>query len=177
MLHRRLDVLVHCRGGLGRAGTIAARLLVELGMDPTKAIVSVRAARPDTIENCNQENYVKNIGLAQNNREKRAMDWFERLTGFCEVNYDDTRAKLRVDGNRLQSLVNGKSYGIGALELVSLQELRGRVKSNGGLPGRLKGRGGRRRTANASVARERRRAVPSSLPIQSSGNDRPRGVA
>jgi ADP-ribosyl-[dinitrogen reductase] hydrolase len=25
------DVLVHCRGGLGRAGTIAARLLVELG--------------------------------------------------------------------------------------------------------------------------------------------------
>jgi len=30
MLRRRLDVLVHCRGGLGRAGTIAARLLVEL---------------------------------------------------------------------------------------------------------------------------------------------------
>jgi ADP-ribosyl-[dinitrogen reductase] hydrolase len=38
ILHRRLDVLVHCRGGLGRAGTIAARLLVELGMEPTKAI-------------------------------------------------------------------------------------------------------------------------------------------
>ena len=31
LLRRRLDVLVHCRGGLGRAGTIAARLLVELG--------------------------------------------------------------------------------------------------------------------------------------------------
>jgi protein-tyrosine phosphatase len=37
ILRRGLDVLVHCRGGLGRAGTIAARLLVELGMDPTKA--------------------------------------------------------------------------------------------------------------------------------------------
>jgi protein-tyrosine phosphatase len=36
------DVLVHCRGGLGRAGTIAARLLVELGMDPATAIASVR---------------------------------------------------------------------------------------------------------------------------------------
>jgi ADP-ribosyl-[dinitrogen reductase] hydrolase len=50
MLRRRLDVLVHCRGGLGRAGTIAARLLVELGMQPAKAIASVRAVRPGAIE-------------------------------------------------------------------------------------------------------------------------------
>jgi len=28
------------------------------------------------------------------------MDWFERLTGFRETNYDDTRAKLAVHGNR-----------------------------------------------------------------------------
>ena len=28
--------MVHCRGGLGRAGTIAAWLLVELGMEPKK---------------------------------------------------------------------------------------------------------------------------------------------
>jgi ADP-ribosyl-[dinitrogen reductase] hydrolase len=41
-----LDVLVHCRGGLGRAGTIAARLLVELGMEPRNAIERVRAVRP-----------------------------------------------------------------------------------------------------------------------------------
>ena len=32
------DVLLHCRGGLGRAGTIAARLLVELGVQPDDAI-------------------------------------------------------------------------------------------------------------------------------------------
>jgi hypothetical protein len=68
------------------------------------------------------------------------MDWFERLTGFRETNYDDTRAKLRVDGGRLQSLINGKSYGIGELELVPVQALRERVKSAGGLPGRLKAR-------------------------------------
>jgi hypothetical protein len=68
------------------------------------------------------------------------MDWFERLTGFRETNYDDTRAKLKVDGGRLQSLINGKSYGIGQLELVSLQTLRERVKATGGLLGRLKAR-------------------------------------
>jgi hypothetical protein len=66
------------------------------------------------------------------------MDWFELLTGFREKNYDDTRAKLKVEGSRLQSLINGKSYGIGDLELVPLQTLREKVKSVGELPGRLK---------------------------------------
>ena len=66
------------------------------------------------------------------------MDWFESLTGFRETSYDDTRAKLKVYGNRLQSLMNRESYGIGELELVSLQGLRERVKSAGGPSGRLK---------------------------------------
>jgi hypothetical protein len=66
------------------------------------------------------------------------MDLFEKLTGFRETTYEDTRAKLKVEGSRLQSLINGKSYGIGELELVPLQTLRERVKSAGGLPGRLK---------------------------------------
>ena len=35
-LRSGFDVLIHCRGGLGRAGTIAARLLVELGMRRTR---------------------------------------------------------------------------------------------------------------------------------------------
>jgi len=54
------------------------------------------------------------------------MDWFQRLTGFEETNYADTREKLAVEGQRLKSLVNGRSYGIGELELVSLEELRPR---------------------------------------------------
>ena len=57
------------------------------------------------------------------------MDWFERLTGFRELGYSETRDRLAVEGGRLRSLVNGKSFGIGTLELVSLQELRDRVKS------------------------------------------------
>jgi hypothetical protein len=60
------------------------------------------------------------------------MDWFEKLTGFPEAPYDDTRAKLKVDGRQLQSLINGKSYGIGELELVSLQALRERVRADSG---------------------------------------------
>jgi hypothetical protein len=66
------------------------------------------------------------------------MDWFEILTGFREADYDGARAKLKVEGTRLRSLVNDKDYGIGDLELVSLQSLRERVESTGGLPGRLK---------------------------------------
>lgn len=66
------------------------------------------------------------------------MDWFERITGFRESGYAETRRQLEVKGNQLRSLVNGKSYGIGELELVSLQTLRERVKSVGSLPGRLK---------------------------------------
>jgi hypothetical protein len=66
------------------------------------------------------------------------MDWFEKLTGFREGGYDETRAKLKVEGRQLQSLVNGKSYGIGELEVVSLRALRERAQASGGLAGRLK---------------------------------------
>lgn len=48
------DVLVHCKGGLGRAGMIAARLLAELGMAPVDAIRSVRCARKGAIETPSQ---------------------------------------------------------------------------------------------------------------------------
>jgi hypothetical protein len=66
------------------------------------------------------------------------MDWFEKLTGFRETSYENTRSKLKVEGSRLQSLINGKSYSIGQLELVSLHDLRERVKSAGSLCGRIK---------------------------------------
>ncbi|MEH3039448.1 MAG: ADP-ribosylglycohydrolase family protein [Sphingomonas paucimobilis] len=52
------DVLVHCKGGLGRAGMIAARLLIDLRVDPAQAMTSVRAVRPGAIETSAQEEYV-----------------------------------------------------------------------------------------------------------------------
>lgn len=52
------NVLVHCRGGLGRAGTVAALLLIEMGMDPYDAVTTVRTARYGSIEVDVQEAYV-----------------------------------------------------------------------------------------------------------------------
>jgi ADP-ribosyl-[dinitrogen reductase] hydrolase len=55
------NVLVHCKGGIGRAGTIAARLLIELGMEPSAAIEQVRYVRRMAIENWQQELHVSNV--------------------------------------------------------------------------------------------------------------------
>lgn len=64
-LRRRLrageDVVLHCRGGLGRSGMIAARLLVETGTGPDKAISAVRTARPGAIETPAQEAHVRAV--------------------------------------------------------------------------------------------------------------------
>jgi hypothetical protein len=38
------------------------------------------------------------------------MDWFEKLTGFPETDYDATRSKLKVVDTQLHSLINKKSY-------------------------------------------------------------------
>jgi hypothetical protein len=53
------NILIHCKGGLGRAGMISGRLLVELGESPDEAVAKVRAARPGAIETAAQENWVK----------------------------------------------------------------------------------------------------------------------
>ena len=52
------SIAIHCRGGLGRTGMIAARLLVELGSEPRIAIAKVREVRPGTIETRAQEAFV-----------------------------------------------------------------------------------------------------------------------
>jgi ADP-ribosyl-[dinitrogen reductase] hydrolase len=52
-------IVIHCRGGLGRTGLVAARLLIEFGMAPQEAIRRVRAARPGAIQTREQEEYVR----------------------------------------------------------------------------------------------------------------------
>jgi len=49
---------LHCYAGLGRTGTIAARILVEHGARPDAAIALVRKIRPGSIETLEQERYV-----------------------------------------------------------------------------------------------------------------------
>ena len=54
-------VLLHCRGGLGRTGVVAARLLMEFGVPVEDAMRTVREARRHTIETREQEAYLRDL--------------------------------------------------------------------------------------------------------------------
>ena len=60
-------------GGLGRAGMISARLLVETGVDPDVAMARVRAARRGAIETPDQEHWVR-MGRAFHTPERTSME-------------------------------------------------------------------------------------------------------
>jgi protein-tyrosine phosphatase len=76
MLHDGRNIVIHCRGGIGRAGMIAARLLVELGNTPDVAIAKVRLARhPNAVETLEQERWVTN-GPRNPRATKRCQDFF-----------------------------------------------------------------------------------------------------
>jgi ADP-ribosyl-[dinitrogen reductase] hydrolase len=59
LLQTGANVLVHCKGGRGRAGMVTARLLTEIGIPPEEAIRRVRTAREGAIETSQQEKWVK----------------------------------------------------------------------------------------------------------------------
>jgi protein-tyrosine phosphatase len=52
------NVLVHCKAGLGRAGTVTSCVLAGLGYEAEDAIKVVRATRRGAIENNHQERFV-----------------------------------------------------------------------------------------------------------------------
>ncbi|WP_158971302.1 phosphatase domain-containing putative toxin [Chachezhania sediminis] len=52
-------VAIHCMAGLGRTGTVAARLIIDFGMNPAEAIEFVRASHSRAaIETSEQELYL-----------------------------------------------------------------------------------------------------------------------
>lgn len=75
------NILVHCKGGLGRAGMIAVELLASLGMPNDEAIAQVRDVRPGAIETRDQLVYASNRrgdpealpGCLDDEREDRAV--------------------------------------------------------------------------------------------------------
>ena len=71
-------ILLHSRGGLGRTGMIAARLLVEVGIPAREAVQRVRNARPGTIENRNQEMHVyavTQLSVSAEAEQTNPLDW------------------------------------------------------------------------------------------------------
>lgn len=50
--------------------------------------------------------------------------WFEQLTGFSEISPDQVRRHLAINENVLTSLVNGKQFQIGKLEVPTLNDLK-----------------------------------------------------
>ena len=63
------NVVLHCRGGLGRTGLVAACCLVALGATADAAIRIVRAARPRTVETGTQEAFVRTF------ERERTLTW------------------------------------------------------------------------------------------------------
>lgn len=67
------NILVHCKGGLGRAGTIAARLLVELEVGCEEAVRLVSRARPGAIETDTQMRHVMACRSAVEHQPDRSL--------------------------------------------------------------------------------------------------------
>jgi len=56
-------VVFHCKGGLGRAGTLSACTALWFHNNATEAIQQVRAVRPGAIENSAQERFICDFAL------------------------------------------------------------------------------------------------------------------
>jgi hypothetical protein len=57
------------------------------------------------------------------------MDWFQQITGFPELDYERTRARLSVVDGQLLSTHSSRARSVGRLETPSLHELRQRASA------------------------------------------------
>ena len=59
-LKKEKNIIIHCKAGLGRTGTIASLLLTKLGISPKNAVQYIRKYRPGSIDTDEQKNFVLN---------------------------------------------------------------------------------------------------------------------
>jgi protein-tyrosine phosphatase len=56
-------VLIHCKGGQGRSGMLAMRLLVEQGEPAVDALARIRKVRPNAVETIQQEQWASKFSV------------------------------------------------------------------------------------------------------------------
>jgi protein-tyrosine phosphatase len=56
------SLAIHCKGGSGRTGLIAARILIEAGMPREAAVAQVQALRPKAIQHPAHVNWIGQFG-------------------------------------------------------------------------------------------------------------------
>jgi len=59
-LKKEKNIIIHCKAGLGRTGTIASLLLTQLGLSTKNAVHYIRKYRPGSIDTNEQKNFVLN---------------------------------------------------------------------------------------------------------------------
>ena len=59
LLDQKGGIVIHCRGGSGRTGLMAAILLVERGIELEKAVSMVKTLRPNSLEVPSHMEYLK----------------------------------------------------------------------------------------------------------------------
>ena len=108
---------------------------LESASEQTRALVFIQTNLKPIFLNPGITSYSSSASRRNSQRDSKLV---ERLTGFTEINYDETRSRLEIVGRELRSRINSRRYGIGRLELIPLRSLRERACSITCLPGRLK---------------------------------------
>lgn len=124
------SVVVHCRGGMGRAGTAAACVLIRLGVEPEAAMARVRKHRKGAIENRTQEDFILLFG----GKVRSLKDW--QLPSFVSPRQKMvysilmdrgalTRSELHREGMKFDRTAYALAARLPAMEKMGLVERQG----------------------------------------------------
>ncbi|WP_331344229.1 cyclin-dependent kinase inhibitor 3 family protein [Cellvibrio sp. UBA7661] len=75
LIHTQLNngekIMIHCKGGFGRTGTVAAMILMDFGYSVTDAIIECRKARELSVETLAQEQFLMDYSQLRKSHARR----------------------------------------------------------------------------------------------------------